>query len=194
MPDNITYTSNLPQLAAKFEEYLRYNTRSVKELMEHKAGDIAIHLFKATPVVKLDDIQRKLEELGWQVRRKYSGHAKKGESSADALIRMHQSIAQARFKHAKYMASGWLPAVRRFHRDGEVTIHEVANPRGRVDVHLDGNHPYIAIINSTPGIAVLESARPFVESVIQYEIADMDKYIARKQKEGISIFNPTGKR
>lgn len=190
--DTFFLTSNTQAMAQVFTQYARLNLQDVTELALKKGRSLSISLFMLTPVVNMSDIKQKLAELGWRVQRKFSGRAHKGETNEHALKRMHDSIATARFNHRQYMASGWLPAVYRFKGDVKV-LRAVKNPRGRVEMELHGDRPFIAIINSTNGIASLEKKRPFIDKAIQREIDDMLVYIERKQRERATIFNPSGR-
>lgn len=182
-------------MSAAFQEYVKYNLRSIPELAQKKGASLSYALYKATPVVSMGDIRAKLQSLGWQVKRIYSGRRKKGETNAQALTRMHNSIAVARFASAKFMASGWLPAVYKFRGGGDSAPTKVSNPsqRGYANIHISDTESYIEIVNSTPGIATLESKRPFVQIAIDAEVKDMWDYIARKQRENATVFNRSGK-
>jgi GrpB-like predicted nucleotidyltransferase (UPF0157 family) len=235
------------RLSDRFEEYLRYTSKTIPEAIQHHAKEVVEAIFILTPRASAAVIRAKLESLGWKFKRAPKSYAKRfagrstdadskaadaerkrildklnvrrkpNQKRADAMraaLAANPEIAQA-FKKAERltlgeqrdaaynfrvskigsMAASWIPAMRKLKSRMNVAGPEKRvkqRPMSSVEI-LDGG-AYVRIVNKMSGIVGLAERIGFIDAAFEMRNADMQEYIQRKMREGISILNPSGRR
>ena len=109
------------------------------------------------------------EKLGWRIRRR------PGKTAKQELRR--------RVARRKYSASGWLPAVRAFIRDGGYRSN--GTPQGFAQGRIDAasGEAVIRLVNRTAVIEQLTRSRGILQRAVSGVVANMAPYIRRKLGE-----------
>lgn len=177
-----------------FSQYLQYNRRARRDLLQDQADKLAVELQKQAraegPKTRAE-IGSLPNKLNYRIRRRQAAGLSRNlnarnkslaatiQRSAAAGGRKHVTVAeeiQLRLRWAGlFQASGWIT---RYGLTGRI-----ARPRGRVLSHLIGNSPVITLINETPGALEFARRTGYIDRAIEIRTADMKAYIARKMKE-----------
>lgn len=204
MPILSIHTSNASTVAAKYQEYFRYNLEDFEVLAIRKARSLAISLWMFTPKADAATIRAKVQSLGWQVKRakkakllKLIGRLKRGKNKRGGLKKgyemtlrdMQQVVIQSRINKIGGVRGGWLQAAREV---GGTNSGRLG--KGSARIFRTGKVYVIEVANAMPGAVELQSKYHYVEKAFVREIRDMDEYIERKRNERANIFNPSGRR
>lgn len=204
----ITVGSNAGSLAETFRDYLRLNQRNVDGLIMEQSRKLATDLYVVTDEMltpSKEKIAAKVKSLGWRVIKrgtpdqwKSGSLAKRGRgrpskaaqaaraaamATAATLEQMQAFVIKKRSDARKYLASGWVGAIRDLGGSPKIGSGAIRTERGRADIDLTAGSPRITIVNDTPGIATMAAKVPFVQVAIARRLADMRVYIARKRAE-----------
>lgn len=118
---------------------------------------------------------------------------------ANRLTLEEQRAAAYNFRvgHIGSMAASWIPALKLLGSKMRIAAEERkidAKQRPKSSVEIRDAGKFIRVTNRQNGLVALALRTGFIDGAFAARRADMEVYIARKQREGMTIFNPSGAR
>jgi hypothetical protein len=168
---------NLKAFNKQLEEYIRYNQRSLGEIVANKAYYVHLNIYKRframapTP----EDIDSEIEALGYRVKRA------KGMTVDKERRRRRASV---KYLGISFLLADWrrrnevrnIVASRRNRRNREIGKAIERTARGV-------RHPSVEIISYLEGAVKINQERRIIDQVLAGEVISMKRYVIRKQKE-----------
>lgn len=173
-------SESFPELTAKLQEYMRWNKRARGPLLESRARRLRYAVFK-----EFSAIAPTKERIEAEVR---AAVAKAGE----AIIKRPEGTSiedeiKRRQKSRKYLASSFIFKGWKSSKEGQTgTFNQRSRggrPTGRAIINTRSNNPSVLIESMLAGAGIQNDQRRLVDRAVAGQIADMEQYIARKQKE-----------
>jgi len=168
-------TTGLDEFQKAIFEYEAASKKTRAEVLEHRARNLAFAL------------HREAQKVGRAAKAKI----KQVESSRMRVFPVRaRTRAQEKARRifaAGYVASGWIPSLKKFRESGSVNVlANVSSPQGSVVInHRAG---FIDLINSTPGAAEAEAKHAISDKALRGQAEDMRKYLDRKDRENLGRF------
>lgn len=186
------------RLAEVFDRYMEQTTRSVFDVLQGKARELSLRLFKATRALapKKENIAALPAALNWRIKRpkgwavfdKFEQRMRKRGKKKGTFrtVRVQKGEINRRLTKLGYTAVGWLPAVRITSRGGHTsgaTVASLEKGPGGVEISLQGTEPFVRLWNRTPGAGVVESKHAIVQQCLNDLAAGMEQHMRDKQLE-----------
>lgn len=174
--------ARLEQFNRTLEQYLRYNKRDIGPLIENRARRIQWALYRQfrdiapTPGKIMQDAKSR----GYRIKRR------KGKSGKRLSLKEELAV---RRRSVKWLSVSFLIRDWKARREGQATAyHAVSREKWKVGQAIlrtakGKSNPSVRIVSYLKGAAIQNTRRSIVNRVISRETADMETYVARKQKE-----------
>jgi len=164
-------TTGLREFEDALNEYEAVSSKTREEVLDHRAKNLAFALYRESIKVGRDAMRAIRQVSATRMR------VKTGE-------RTQRQEKARRIFAAGFVASGWIPSIKRFRSSGSVrALAAVESPQGSVVVnHRAG---YIELINSTPGAAEADARHAISDKALRGQAEDMRKYLQRKADQDI---------
>jgi len=168
-------TTGMEEFQTAILEYEAASKKTRAEVMDHRARNIAFAL------------HREAQKVGRAAK------AKIKQVPATAIFprvqgtRTQRQEKGRRMFAAGFVASGWIPAMKRFRESGSMRVlANVPSPQGAVVVNYRAG--FIDLINSTPGAAEAEAKHAISDKALRGQAEDMRAYLDRKDRENLGRF------
>ena len=164
-------TSGLDEFRDALLDYEAASSKTREEVLEHRARSLAFALYREAIKVGREAV-KKIKATEPSRMRIRQGNRTRNQEKARRIFA------------AGFVASGWLPSIKRFRSSGSVSaLAVVKSPQGSVNVNRREN--YIELINSTPGATDAEAKHGISDKALRGQAEDMRKYLQRKADEDI---------
>ena len=163
-------TSGLEDFNKALKAYELASSKTRAEVLAHRAQRFAFALYSEAQRVGRATIGR-IKAVSAREMRVKNGQRTQRQEKARRIF------------SAGFVASGWLPSIKRFRQSGSVNaLAKVKTPAGSVVV----GENYIDLINSTPGAVEAEVKHGISDKAARNQAADMQKYLDRKDRENLT--------
>lgn len=159
-------TTGLRDFTDALNDYERVSSKTREEVLEHRARNMAYALFREAQKVGRATA-RKIKQTSARNMKVRSGERTQAQEKARRIFA------------AGFVASGWIPAIKRFASRGSLRpMADVKNPQGGVSINLRAG--YIELVNSTPGADEAEAKHDISGRALRGQAEDMRRYMQRK--------------
>jgi len=163
-------------------EYTRYNQRDLGPLIESRAKRLRFELYRQFKAIapSKERIEQEAAARGYAIRRR------KGKSGKTLTVK--QELA-ARKRSIGWLSASWIFREWKAKRDGQTGYYKALS---RAKTAIGGaivrtakgqRNPSVRLTSYLSGVMVQNQRRGLVAKAMQAQVADMRRYIARKQKE-----------
>jgi hypothetical protein len=164
------HSTGLANFQKALNAYELASSKTRAEVLAHRAQRFAFALYREAQIVGRATIGR-IKGLRPSEMKVRSGKRTQPQEKARRIFA------------AGFVASGWLPSIKRFKQMGSVNaLAKVKAPQGSVIIGKD----YIDLINSTPGAVDAEAKYAISDKAAQGQADDMQRYLDRKDRENLS--------
>jgi hypothetical protein len=175
-------SKQLEQFQKAFAAYSRYNRRELGPLIENRGRRVQWELFRQFRAIapSREDIDREAEALGFAIKRR-TGKSGKAVSVKRELAARKRSL---RWLSVSFLIRGW-----RARREGQSSAYAALSRRKReigkaiIRTAKGKRRPQVRILSFLEGAAEQNRQRGIVDKALAAQTADMERYIARKQRE-----------
>jgi hypothetical protein len=159
-------TTGLDEFTDALLDYEAASSKTRAEVLEHRARNLSFALY------------REAIKVGREAMRTIKTISARKMKIRQGTRTQKQEKARRIFS-AGFVASGWLPSIKRFRSSGSVNaLAVVKSPQGGVNVNRREN--YIELVNSTPGAVEAEAKHGISDKALRGQAEDMRKYLQAK--------------
>lgn len=197
----VEITVDTREFNAALREYIKVSSRTLPEIVNKRAVNIAFRAIRHTPRATKSRIKRDLKQksrtnpkapLGPVLVNYNRGRAgKKGLYGPDMVDAVDQ-LQLGREKSAGFIKSGWIGAVQDlaphakvFRRPPRITVK--GKPKGYGKPARQGLNPTAEIVNQVAGAVKVGSAA--LQRAINEDAADMRNYVAKRMQQDANRYN-----
>jgi hypothetical protein len=175
-------SQDLEAFTRALQEYTRYNRRELGPLLEARARKVQFELYRQFRSIAptKEKINAEAEALGYRVRRR------KGEDGKSVSLKTELTI---RRKSIGWLSVSFLIREWKAQREGQNSSFSARSRKqaeiGKAVIRTSKatTDPSVRILSFLEGTAVQNSKRSLVDKALRAQTADMQTYIARKQRE-----------
>lgn len=163
-------STGLENFQKALNDYELASRKTRAEVLAHRAQRFAFALYREAQTVGRATIGR-IKGIRPSEMKVRSGNRTQAQEKARRIFA------------AGFVASGWLPSIKRFKQSGNVNaLAKVKVPQGGVVIAPN----YIDLINSTPGAVEADAKYAMSDKAAQGQADDMQRYLDRKDRENLS--------
>lgn len=164
-------TTGLQEFEDALNEYEAVSSKTRAEVLEHRAKNLAFALYREAIKVGRQTMRTVRQTTARKMK------VRTGE-------RTQRQEKARRIFASGFVASGWLPSLKRFRSSGSVTaLADVRSPQGKVVVNTRAG--FIELINSTPGATDAEDKHGISDKALRGQAEDMRRYLQAKADRDI---------
>lgn len=164
-------TTGLEEFEKALNEYEAVSSKTRAEVLDHRARNLAFALYRESLKVGRDSM-RAIRQVSARKMRVRTGSRTQRQEKARRIFA------------AGFVASGWIPSIKRFRSSGSVrALAAVDSPQGSVVVNYSAG--YIELINSTPGAVEADAKHGISDKAFRGQAEDMRRYLQKKADEDI---------
>jgi hypothetical protein len=185
------------EFKAALAQYTRYSKRSLAEIVNKRAVNIAFKAIRHTPKTKKPSINRELRQKSRVAPKAPLGAilAQKGRNPGlygDEMKKAVESLKAKKAASIGFIKSGWIGAVRDLSPHAKVyrrppRVIVKGKPQGFGRPARRGLNPTAEIVNQVAGAVKVGSAA--LQRAINEDALDMKTYVARKMNQDAKKFN-----